>query len=163
VFVTNTNLNTVSVINTSTSTVTDVPVGAAPYGVAVSLDSTRAYVTNSGANEVAVIDVASNAVIASIPVGLNPRGIVVSPEGTLAYVANADSNTISVIDVATNTVTATIHASAGAPLALAITDRRVYVTSLRGQVVTIDRGAEAVIATSRSRRSSGSRSPGAWP
>jgi YVTN family beta-propeller protein len=147
VFVTNTSLDSVSVIDTATNEVTDLPVGPAPYGVAVSPDSTRVYVSVSGANEVAVIDVASNTVIDTIPVGPNSRGVVVSPEGTQVYVANADSNTISVIDVATNTVTATIPASSGAPIAMAITARRVYVASLSGHMVTIDRVAEAVIAS----------------
>ncbi|MDQ4134423.1 MAG: beta-propeller fold lactonase family protein [Actinomycetota bacterium] len=147
VYVTNTILDTVSVIETATNTVIDIPVAGVPYGVAVSPDGSRVYVTRSAANDVAVIDTATNSIVASIPVGLNPKGIEVGPEGSKLYVANADSNTVSFIDTATNTVTATIHASAGAPLALAVTSRRVYVSALSGAVVIIDRGAEAVIGT----------------
>ena len=47
VYVTNSNSNTVSVIDTATNTVTDtVNVGTTPYGVVVSPMGTKVYVTN---------------------------------------------------------------------------------------------------------------------
>lgn len=65
-YITNLNDNTVSVIDTATNTVTaTIAVGKAPYGVAVTPDGTKTYVTNSSdsSNGVSVIDTASNTVI----------------------------------------------------------------------------------------------------
>jgi YVTN family beta-propeller protein len=118
VYVANSNDNTVSVIDTATNNVTaTVPVGNGgrghhggnyPYGVAVSPDGTKVYVTNEGSNTVSVIDTATNNVTASVPVGINPQGIAVTPEGTEVYVVNSNDNTISVIDTVTDNVTATV-------------------------------------------------------
>ena len=62
-----------------------------------------------GRNVVAVIDTATNHVIATVRVGLAPIALAVTPNGKDVYVANhADPGTVSVIDTATNHVTATI-------------------------------------------------------
>ena len=147
-YVTNGGLNTVSVIDTATNTVTaDIPVGEAPYGVTVALDGTRAYVTNRVSNDVSVIDTATNTVIATIPVGPNPSGIAASPDGSTVYVASADAFTVSVIDAASNTVTATVPTGAGTLISVAVTNTRVYVTSLAGSLTVIDRAFNVVIAS----------------
>ena len=91
---------------TVTATVT---VGSYPWGVAVSPDGTKVYVTNHGNNNVSVIDTATNTVTATVNVGSYPNGVAVNPDGTKVYVANPGSNTVSVIDTATNTVTATVN------------------------------------------------------
>jgi YVTN family beta-propeller protein len=75
--------------------------GAAPF----------AYITNSGSNNVSVIDTATNNVTATIFVGFDPSGVAVTPNGKNVYVTNTnngDPGTVSVIDTATNTVTATL-------------------------------------------------------
>ena len=65
----------VSVIDTATNTViATIPVGVAPFGVAVTPDGTRAYVANVGSDTVSVIDTATNTVTATIPVGDSPYG-----------------------------------------------------------------------------------------
>jgi YVTN family beta-propeller protein len=68
------------------------------------------YVTNTGSNNVSVIDTASNMVIATVAVGSSPVGVSFTPDGARAYVANFNSGNVSVIDTATNTVVATIPA-----------------------------------------------------
>src|ERR1700751_4984019 len=69
-YITNYGSNTVSVIATASNTViATIPVGGAPYGVAVNPDGGRVYVTNSDSGSVSVIATASNTVIATIPVG----------------------------------------------------------------------------------------------
>jgi YVTN family beta-propeller protein len=95
----------VSVIATATNTVTaTIPVGDFPFGVAVTPDGSKVYVTNS--NSVSVIATPTNTVTATIPVG--GLGVAVTPDGSKVYVANHGSNSVSVINTATNTVTATI-------------------------------------------------------
>src|SRR5579864_1110103 len=66
-YITNSNDNTVSVVDTSSNTVTaTVPVGVAPSGVAVTVDGTRVYVGNSFDGTVSVIATASNTVTARL-------------------------------------------------------------------------------------------------
>ena len=90
-YVTNSEDNTVSVIDTATNTVTaTVPVGSYPWGVAVSPDGTKVYVANEGSNTVSVIDTATNTVTATVDVGINPLGVAVSPDGTKVYVTNSN-------------------------------------------------------------------------
>lgn len=84
------------------------PVGESPLGITVTPDGSKVYVTNSGSNNVSVIDTATNIVTATVPVGNDPVGVAVTPEGTRIYIANSGSNSVSVIDTITNTVTATV-------------------------------------------------------
>ena len=67
-----------------------------------------AYVPNDD-DQVKVIDLATNAVVATIPVGDTPSGVAVHPAGTRVYVTNLGSASVSVIDTATNTVVATVN------------------------------------------------------
>ena len=67
-----------------------------------------AYVPNTNANTVTVIDLATNAIVATIPVGTAPSGVAVNAEGTRVYVSNAGGGTVSVINAVTNTVSASI-------------------------------------------------------
>lgn len=107
---------------------------------------TVAYVTNSRANSVSVIDTSTNTLTATIPVGSNPLGVVLTPDGTRAFVTNFNDGTISVIDTASNTVAATI--SIGGPGFPAITPdgKRVYVPNGSGTVV-IDTATNSVVTT----------------
>ena len=57
-------------------------VGAAPDGIAVSPDGRRAYVTNSSADTVSVIDTATNSVVATYDVDEYPTGVAVSPDSS---------------------------------------------------------------------------------
>jgi len=66
-----------------------------------------AYIPNANSNNVSVIDIATNAVVATVPVGLFPRGSAVNPGGAFAYIANSTGNSVSVINTATNTVATT--------------------------------------------------------
>jgi YVTN family beta-propeller protein len=123
---------TVSVIDTATNTVgATISLGTSqnPFGVAITPDGTRAYVTiNFPNNFVLVIDTATNTVVATIPVGVGPDGVAITPDGTRAYVTNDDSDTVSVIDTTTNTVVATVPVGVG-PVAVAITPARQIPTS----------------------------------
>jgi YVTN family beta-propeller protein len=78
---------------------------------------------NAPNNLVAVIDTATNTVVATIPVGSGPIGVAIRPDGARVYVTNDNSDTVSVIDTTTNTVVATIPVGSG-PVAVAITPVR---------------------------------------
>jgi YVTN family beta-propeller protein len=94
---------TVSVINTANNKViATIPVGDGTFGVAVSPDGSRVYVTNNDAETVSVIDTATNTVIATITGAGNSIGVAVSPDGRKVYIANTGIQSVSVIDTATN-------------------------------------------------------------
>jgi YVTN family beta-propeller protein len=86
-------------------------VGNGPYGVAVSPDGTRVYVTNAADGTVSVLNptvspTRSPGLVGLVPVGHNPQGVAVTPDSAHAYVANSADGTVSVIDassLATNT------------------------------------------------------------
>ena len=78
----------VSVLDVATNTViAKVRVGARPYGVAISPDNSKVYVTNNADNTVSIIDAVTNTVTGTFPVGADPRGIAVSLDGNKVYVA----------------------------------------------------------------------------
>lgn len=100
-----------------------------PFGVAIAADKSKAYLTASGSNEVAILDlkrlaaaarapereilanelsVSARYVLARIPVGRNPRGMALSADGTRLYVANRLDDDVSVIDTASAKVVGTI-------------------------------------------------------
>jgi YVTN family beta-propeller protein len=143
-YITNAGSNNVSVIDTAKNTVTaTIPVGTFPWGVAVSPDGSKVYVSNLQAtaipSTVSVIDTATNKVIAAIPVGIYPEGMAVTPDGSKVYVAqNTRPGTVSVIDTATNTVTAAIPVGS-APIGVAVSPdgSKVYVTNADSDSVSV--------------------------
>ncbi len=119
------------------STVWTLPVGVAPFGVA--LAGNRAFVTNWGGpipadsvsrqetagvpwgsayvdpktgamarGTVSVIDLKTGRIEPEIPVGLHPNAIISSRDAKTLYVANGNSDYVSVIDATTRQVTDSI-------------------------------------------------------
>jgi YVTN family beta-propeller protein len=149
-YITNEDSNNVSVIDTATDTVVaTVSVGIQPYGVAVSPDGAKVYVTNLGdypsyEGTVSVIDTATNTAIATVPVGIHPFGVAVSPDGSKVYVANSgiypnNEGTVSVINTTTNTVTATVDDVGSSSVGVAVNPdgSNVYITNLDGYSVSV--------------------------
>jgi len=80
VFVTNTNDDTVSRIDTATNTVTaTIDVGDTPLGVAVTPDGRFVYVANLLDPSISVIEVATDMVIDTITVAASPIDIAITP------------------------------------------------------------------------------------
>jgi YVTN family beta-propeller protein len=126
--------------------------GGDAIGIAMNASGTRVYVPNNGSNTLAVIDTASNAVVAIVAVGSSPRAVAVNPSGARAYVTNYLSGTLSVIDTGTNTVIGTV--AVGSYPAGVSTDpagTNVYVVNgsspVSSSVSVIDTANHAVVAT----------------
>ena len=123
--------HSVSVIDTVTNTWIDTVdlsegVGDAfhPWGVAITPDGRRAYVTHriitGSPGVVSVIETVTNTVADEVTVGEVPSGVAITPDGSRAYVTNADSDTVSVIEIPTNIVVATVPVGVS-PFGIAIT------------------------------------------
>ncbi|NOY37353.1 MAG: YncE family protein, partial [Chlorobi bacterium] len=124
--------NTVAVVDLHDKTVTEIPVGIAPYEV-LRFSDRKIYVSNWGGRQpqpnestyttsgskvlvdpetgiasngsVSVIDPETRKVIKTIEVGLHPGAMVLSPDKSQLYVACANSDMVSVIDTKTDAVT----------------------------------------------------------
>lgn len=73
-----------------------------PFGVAISPDGQKVYVTNAFIHNVSVIDTQTKNLTATIAVGVLPVNVAITPDGRTAYVANMKSNDVTPIDIATN-------------------------------------------------------------
>lgn len=102
------NSGAVVVYNTSDWTVKNtIAVGKSPSEVSFSVDGSLAFVANTGAATVSVIDPATKSVQTTLTVGEDPVGAWPATNGKM-YVDNETSQTVSVIDVASATVTETL-------------------------------------------------------
>lgn len=57
----------------------EIPVGARPWGIALSQDGRRLYTANGSSNDITVVDTSSLNVLKKVPVGKGPWGVVLSP------------------------------------------------------------------------------------
>ena len=139
----------VDVYDTRTHTFFVVTVGTGANGVAITPDGSNVYVTNSGSNNVSVINTTNNIAYASINVGLNPHGVAVTPDGTKVYVANEGSNNVSVIDTTSKTIYASVPVGKY-PFGVAVTPdgTKVYVANEgSNNVSVIDTATNTVTTT----------------
>jgi YVTN family beta-propeller protein len=115
--------------------VREIPVGVAPFDVALSRDGSTAYVSNWGgrrpkagektakssgtdtlvdergvasSGSVSFVNLASGAETAQVETGLHPSDIALSSDGRMLAVANANSDSVTLIETASATVVATI-------------------------------------------------------
>lgn len=113
---------------------TTVPVGDSPEEVVADPVHGTIYVTESGADEVAVIDTTTESVVSTIGVGEQPVGLAIDPQAGYVYVANlgyGSVGSVSVIDTSNRTVVRTIPLREGAlpfDLALDPTSHTLFVT-----------------------------------
>jgi YVTN family beta-propeller protein len=111
-----------------------------------------AYITDRKLDGVAVVDTATNAVVATVPTGGFPGGIVSSPDGnvfvTLARKIEDNTGFIAILDPASRTVVARIPMAEVGPHNVVITPdgRRAYATG-DDKVFVVDTAAKTVIAT----------------
>ncbi|MGC1423735.1 MAG: hypothetical protein WA354_08025 [Terracidiphilus sp.] len=99
-----------------------------PFGIAITPDKTRMFITCGGSEMVTVVDIprlmryvrthpgtsaqdlsaSANYVVGRIAVGHDPRGVMLTKDGTKLLVANRLEDTISVVDTKTDRVVSTI-------------------------------------------------------
>ena len=116
------------------------------YGVALSADGAKAYVSNWGQDTVSVVDTADATLIKTIRVGTHPSALALSPTEPHLYIANTESDSLSVIDTRTDTVvrTTSVHPYRDAPvgsapnaIAISASGRRLYVADAGNNSVTV--------------------------
>jgi YVTN family beta-propeller protein len=154
VLVANSGSNNVVVLSSTGKVLATVPVGAKPWKMAVSPNHKLAYVTESGANALALLNLATNKVAGRITVGKTPTFVLLNRPGSVAYVANAGSNTVSVVKTASKHVVATIPTDVE-PYALALSPdgKKLYVanchypTDTQSSVQVIQTSSNKVTAT----------------
>ena len=123
--------NTLGVIDLKTNQLSQVPVGMAPYSVALG-PANKAYVTNwagrkpkagevtakssgsdvlvdpktgvASSGTVSVVDTRARAELQQIEVGLHPSGMAFNSDRSRLFVTNANSDTVSVIDTSSDRV-----------------------------------------------------------
>jgi DNA-binding beta-propeller fold protein YncE len=71
-----------------------IPKGSNPNSVSLSADERTAYLSNGGANDVAVVRLGPGRprVVGLIPTGWQPNSVSISPDGSTLYVVNGKSN-----------------------------------------------------------------------
>jgi len=141
--------NTVSAVNAVTGAVVAIiPVGANPYGIAISHDGSKVYVAFTYSDYISVISTATNRVTANITVGTAPADVVVSPDGSKIYVPVSNYNHIAVIDPVTNNVTAVIPTTlVPGVMALSPDGTRAYVAMSVNYVSVINTSTNTEIST----------------
>lgn len=89
------------------------------WGITLSADGSRAYVTLSGIDRLGIVDTASLSLLATVETGATPRNIVVSADGARIFVSNQSGSSLSVVDAASNTLSGT-HPLCSAPLGMVL-------------------------------------------
>lgn len=124
-----------------------------PYGIAVSQDGTRAYVTSfvRQGGAVLALDVPNRKVIATIPIGNFPPAIAFSPDETQVWATAFFDDSVYIIDTLTNTLATRVTGMFNAwGIAFNPNGTRAYVTGATdtaGSLYVIDTSTYRVIAT----------------
>ncbi|MFD4144101.1 beta-propeller fold lactonase family protein [Streptomyces sp. NPDC058572] len=155
VYTANTSSNTVSVIDTTDNSVTDIALTGTPRRLAVSPNGRYVYTANTSSNTVSVIDTTDNNVTDIPYVDADVLSVAVSPSGTRLYVGIgtqlSETDTVSVIDTATNTEVDSIDlaGSDAYPHALVVSadGERLYTANLGTSSVSVIDTATNTVAT----------------
>lgn len=120
--------------------VAEIALQGEPCQVAVTPDGKRIFVTLRRADQLAVIDGATNRLLSLVPVGGEPIGLVLDHQGLFAYTANFSSSTVSFVDTKTLSVGTIGLPPDSFPFAIAAgrpvpgADEKIFVTDLFAHV-----------------------------
>lgn len=126
-----------------------VRVGAFPLTLALTPDGSSAYVANSEAHSVSVINTGTNTVTATVQVGFDPVDVAIAPNRATAYIADALADSLTVLNTATNQVVTNLPVGF-LPVKTAITPNgaTAYVADAGGKSVSVINTANnTVVAT----------------
>ena len=133
-----------------TTTVNQVGTDSYPFGIAVSKDGSRAYVTNINDGTVSSIDLRTGQVGAVITIGGQPTAIAINGAGNRVYVLDDAADTVWVINTATGKIVGqTIKVGNDATaIVLNANGTRAYVSNSGDDTVSvIDTAAHRVVST----------------
>jgi YVTN family beta-propeller protein len=143
------NDNTVITVDLQTRQLVGTPVevcsSPGPTDVIVAPDGARAYVVC--ADEVVILDLASNTVVgAPIPVESAYTGSI-SPDGKFVYLGNSNGGSVTVIDTATNQASSITTGGRPESVAISPDGKRAYVSDEEGEgIITVDTATRQVVA-----------------
>lgn len=123
---------------------------AAGSVLAAANPSTRLYVTNSGGDDITVIDMDTLKMIGAIQLGERVHGVALQADGRRLFATVESDNTLRVVDTATNKVLSTIKLTGKRPNQCAVTPDGKYVAVPLRQsdaVDIIDVAQEKVVKT----------------
>lgn len=108
-YVLNYHTNAVGVIDTATNQFVgpEIPVGSAPYNIAVTPDGKTAYVGNDSSESLNVVNLQTGQAAPALELGTNLYVIAIGPDGKTAYMTTS-SGKVLVLDTQTNQVVGSI-------------------------------------------------------
>lgn len=128
---------TVSVISVEQNKVVKtVKIGRYPRGIAISNDSTKAYVAEMGGNRIHVINLQDFST-SYIPIGSNPRAIVLSPDNSTMYVTMNLSGRVASWDLIANKAGKSVRTGEAArSLAISADGSALYVVNFKSDTMS---------------------------
>ena len=111
--------------------------GSYPRGIAVSPDSSTAYVAVMGSDDVEKVDLRTLTVTGSFVVGENPRHLVMDPAGAYLYASLNSPGDVVKVDLATDAVVGTVHTGEDCrSLAISTDGRSLYVVNYTSDTIS---------------------------
>jgi YVTN family beta-propeller protein len=86
----------------------EIPTGAEPEDLSLSVDGKTLYVTSETSDWVHVVDLGAGAVMENIVVGTRPGHVLLTPDGKELWIANESPERVSIVDRSTNQVSGTL-------------------------------------------------------
>lgn len=111
--------------------------GSYPRGIAVSPDSSTAYIAVMGSDDVEKVDLKTLTVEGSFVVGENPRHLVMDPAGAYLYASLNAPGEVVKVDLANDTVVGTAHTGEDCrSLAISTDGRSLYVVNYTSNTIS---------------------------
>jgi YVTN family beta-propeller protein len=118
------------------------------HGIAIAHEFGKGYITNGGANSVAVFDLKTNKVLAHVPTGMFADGVFYDDFSKRVISCNGRSKNMTVIDPATDKAVATIQLTGWPETATSDGQGKIYVNNAeKSEVDVIDAKTFKVMAT----------------
>ncbi len=149
VYVSETAANDVSVLNeTSHALLATIPVGQAPFGLALDTSTSIIYVVNAMSNSVSVINATTDKVKATISLGsiYFPEFVAVDPTTHMAYVTSIYS-TLSIVNGTSDTLVKTVVVGGGTGIAVDSSTHDLYVAGSYTDSLYVLRGSDGSVIT----------------